>query len=194
MLENGDGEVLTGQCLAVLRSYYHLADRVFDFANVAGPWALCKELQDIGINSSDVFFQCLIVRVYKVLRERGDVLGAITQGRDFEGQCAETLLKCLEKLVGWIGVFQWRGDGDDEAKIDGNGACFAESLGLSFFERIDQLIAVHWRQLAQILEKECAFVGVFDLTGLTLGGIGENAGAMAEECTLECGLFVLCEG
>jgi hypothetical protein len=72
-------------------------------------------------------------------RKRKDVLTALAQWRDFQGDDVQAVVKIFAEMAGGNGLFQMRVGGGDEANVHLDGAGAAETHEGAFFENAQEL-------------------------------------------------------
>ena len=178
-----DGEVLGLDLIAVAHDEGALHD-VPQLADVAGP----AVLQEDGLGPGGEGLLVLVGVVQLVddgPGELGDVALALAQGRDPDGEDAQTVEEVLAEGALGDAALQIAVRGGDDAGVDLDGAAAADAGDLPLLEDAQELGLGGEGQLADLVEEDGALVGDLEETGLALAvGPGEGAALVAEQLAL----------
>lgn len=160
-------------------------DKVFQFADVAGPAPVDQGAHGFGWNLVDDAAHFFGVLAGEVTGEKRDVVGAIAKGRGGDGEDLEAVVEiAAEEFVahhfGEVSI-----GGGDQTDIDGDGANATEAFERFFLEGTEKLGLEVERDVADFIEEEGAAVGHFEASDLLGKRAGEGATFVAEEFAFE---------
>ena len=164
---------------------YAALDGVVEFADVAGPAMVLHGLEGAGVKPGDGLAVALDMLLEEMLGEERDVLAALAQWRQVDGNGVETEKQILAEfsggdLGGHVGV-----RGRDEADIDAVGPGRADAFVFAGLERAQNLRLLAERNVADLVHEQRAAVRELEAAGPVAFGIGEGAAHVAEEFALE---------
>lgn len=163
----------------------HALDEIFQLAHVARPVVLLQKCQKPGAEGK----RLSVLRAepgQKLVGQGEDILLALAQGRDVDADHVEPVEKVRAEqsplhLLLQIAV---GGHQQPEVQLDLPGA--GQALDGLFLNELQKLGLDMGRQLADLIEKQCAVVGKLDLADLAAGGCaGESALFIAEQLRLD---------
>ena len=137
--------------------------RVLELAHVARPRVGLERLDQRGLDLDGAHAVAIGVRAHERVHERLDVLGALAQRRNADGNDVEPIEQVFAEstglgLGGEIAVRR-----DDEADVDVLGAA-ADGLHLAGLDDAQDLRLHRQRQLADLVDEERALVGLLEVT------------------------------
>ena len=160
-------------------------DKVFEFADVAGPVPVDQSAQGFRGDLIDGAAHFLGVFAGEVAGEDGDVVGPVSErgrgdGEDFEAVVEITPEELVAHHFGEVPI-----GGGDEANVDGNGANAAEAFEGFLLQGAEELGLEIERDVADFVEEQGSAVGHFEAADFLGEGAGEGAAFVAEEFTFE---------
>ncbi len=156
-------------------------DDVFQFADIAGPGVGLEAGEGGGGEVGDGALEIDGVFAGEVLGEQGDVLAAVAEGWEVEGEDVEAVEEVGAEAVGAAGFVEVGVGGGDDADIGLAGFLGAEAAELLFLEEAEEFDLGGQGEAVDFVEEEGAGLGQFDEAGAAAGGAGEGAGFVAEE-------------
>src|SRR5262249_26039955 len=133
----------------------------------------------------DVGAEAGVVAGDEVVDEEGDVLAALAEGRDHDGEDVDAVEKVLPEAAGLgLGVEVAVGGGED-ADVDLDVAGVTQATEGLRLEEAEELDLEGEGELADLVEEEGAVVGLLEEPGAVDHGVGEGALLVAEELALQ---------
>ena len=163
-------------------------DDVAELADVAGP-VVGLELVDGGVGDFDAGAAVLLAELgEEFAREERDVLFAVAQGRDVEGDDVEAVEEVFAEVAAGDLLFEVFVGGGDDADVDVRGCGGADGVEALLVESAEDFGLGLEAHVADFVEEERAAVGAFEgaaLFGGLVGAAGAGAVAIAEELGLD---------
>lgn len=117
----------------------------------------------------------------EVLGEEGDILAAVAEWGEVEGEDVEAVEEVGAEAVGAAGFVEVGIGGGDDADIGLAGFLGAEAAELLFLEEAEEFDLGWEGEAVDFVEEEGAGFGEFDEAGAAGGGAGKGTGFMAEQ-------------
>ena len=121
----------------------------------------------------------------EVAHQKRDVAGPLAQGGQGQGHHLQAIVEVLAELPLAHGGFQVAVGGRDDAHVHGNDLPPAQTLDVFFLQQPQQLGLDGHGHVADLVEKDRAVVGLFDLAHLAAGRAGEGSFFVAEQLGFE---------
>ena len=160
-------------------------DDVAQFADVAGP-GVAPQFGD-GFVRKELFFPAVLPGdlTGEVGDEIGKILRALPQRRQDQGKNIDAVEQIAAKLVSFDEVFKVAVRGNEHSDVDLDGLVCADALDFAFFEDAEELGLHGDGHVANLIEKEGAAFGLFELADVTRGRARERAFFVSEELRLD---------
>jgi hypothetical protein len=164
------------------RALHHVAQ----LADVAGPRVRLEERERRGREERDVVALRLLASVVdEGRREALDLVHALAQRRDGDGDAVEAKIEVLpEAAIGDL-LFEIAVRRGDEADVDRLRLQAADALHLAILDHAEELGLRALRHLAELVEEHGAAVRRLEEAGLGDDGARESAALVAEQLALE---------
>ena len=120
-----------------------------------------------------------------VFDKRFDVFGAVAERRDHDAGDVQAVIEILAEPAGGNFLRKVTVRGRDDARIGVQGLSPPQAFELVLLNDTQDLDLGRQRQLADFIEKNSAFGGAFETTGLLALGASECATLVAEELALD---------
>src|SRR3989454_7923637 len=168
-----------------LREDHGPLDEVGKLAHVPGPRIPAEGVERLARDHLDVSVHRAGEALHEETDQRGDVLGSLPQRRDVDGEDVQAIVEVVAEallLDQPSEVAVRRGDQTD-VDLDRPGA--ADTLERLLLEDPEELRLERERDLAHLVEEECAAMGHLEASDLLRDGPGERAPLVAEELALQ---------
>ena len=142
-------------------------------------------LQGGGVQRRDFQTGAFAGQDREVPEQLQDVLGMLAQWRQIQRDHVQAVVEVFAKLAGAGRFAQIPLGGGDDADIDGAWRIAAEPLDAALLQHPQQLDLQRHRHRFDLIEKQGAAVGVFQLADAALAGTGEGTFLMAEQFRLD---------
>src|SRR5438105_1036942 len=140
------------------------------------PLALCRQPQ-LALRPAQLRGECA--------RERDDVLGPLSQGRNLDGEDCHPVEQVLAEAPLGNRLAQVAMRGGDDAQVDGHRRGAAEPLHLVLLEDAEKLRLELERQLADLVEEQGPALGLLEAADAARGRPREGAFLCPEQLALE---------
>ena len=169
----------------VIGQYDGTFENVLQFADIPGPSVIAQASHGFLADSLDAFADAHGELVDQEMDEQRDVLLAIPQRRQMDGEDVETIVQVLAERLLADRLEQVAVGGRDDADIDLDRLLAADALELALLEDAEQLGLRVGRQLADLVEEDGAAVGQLEAADAPGDGAGEGAFLVAEQLALD---------
>ena len=159
--------------------------RVAKFADVAGPGRFFQAFHGFGADAEAGLLVARGVVVEEVLREKGDVAGALAEGRQFDFHGADAVVEVAAEASVLDGALEVAVGGGDDADVGVGLALGADGVENAAFEDAEEAGLILRGELADFIEEEGALVGQREAAEAFLVGGGESAFFVAEHLAFE---------
>src|SRR5262249_47601904 len=160
-------------------------DDVLQLPDVAGPGVLHQGVHGLGRNGLDLPAHSPGDLVREMADEPGDVVAALAQGGQAEGEHVEAVIEVAAELAIGDHRRQVAVSGRHQADIDSNGPGAAEALELLLLQDAEQLGLQLRGDVADLVEEQRPLVGQLEAADLLGDGAGEGALLVAEQLALQ---------
>ena len=160
-------------------------DEVFEFANIARPIPPSERLHNVRRNRFDLSIHAAGVLSDEVADEQRNVLAALPQRRDRDGENSQAVVEVAAKLAVGNHLFQVAIRGRDEAHVDRNRARAAQPFEFFFLQSAQELGLKFGRKVAHFVEKQSALMSQFQPSDFLGDRTGKGASFMAKQLAFE---------
>src|SRR5581483_10040158 len=121
----------------------------------------------------------------KIVHQRGDVVAALTQGRQHNGKDINSVIQALAKRAVLHRLLQIAMGGDDYANVNLDRPIAADPFHFTVLQHAQQLGLHHDGHVTDLVKKQRSAVGLFEFAQVTGGRAGERSFLMAEQFRLD---------
>ena len=135
---------------------------------------------------SELLARTLAAQLFEeVICQRGEVLHALAQGRDFDGKDGQPVKQVEAKVPLGGSAFQRLVGGCDQAHIDARDGVVADALQLARLQKPKHFGLHGDRHLANLVQQQGPAVGHFDPAEARLHGSGKRSAGVAKQLRFE---------
>src|SRR5207248_10319083 len=116
----------------------------------------------------------------KVRDEQGNILPAVTQAGELNGDDVEAVEKVFAKSTLFDPVFKRLVGGGHDAHINKNGSVVADAADLALLQYPQETTLEHCGHRADFIKKDGAAIGLLEETLFVVDSAGKGASAMAK--------------
>ncbi len=164
-----------------------LADDVGELPDVAGPGLGLEELDGLGCEGGLTDAEFAGESEAEMVGEGGDVLGALAEGWEGDGELAESIEEVFAEETFGEHLFEVAMGGGEDADIDGEDLVAADAGDDAFLEDAKELGLGGKGEVADLVEENGAALGLFESADAACDGAGEGAAFVSEEFGFEEG-------
>ena len=171
--------------LTLVRANDGSLNDILQFTHVAGPVVGLKLFHVRRRQTRGVHAEFAGGLLEKMLRQLRNVLSAVAQRRQFDGEDAQAIVEVLAEATCLYLVGEGAIRRGDDAHVHGAGAFLADFLELAFLQDAQQLALEFQRHFADFIQKQRAAIGEFKAAHAVLYCARKRATDVAEELTLK---------
>jgi len=160
-------------------------DIILQLADIAGPVITFEELKAVGVEAFQGDFYFAADLSQEEVGEFGDVLGALAEGRDEEGNDVEAVVEVFAESAGGDTVGEGAVGGGDDLGAGADGAVSSDAGEFFFLDDPEEFDLGIGGEFGDLIEEEDAFAGKFEFAFAAFLGTGEGAFFVAEEFGFE---------
>ncbi len=154
---------------------------VFQLADIARPVVARDQRHGFRPDAANgAAFLCRETR-QKPPGEIGDIIAALAQGRDGDGEDVEAIVEVFAEAALLHKFDQVLVGGGDDADIDLDGFLATDGIDLAFLDGAQQLYLCIERQFADLIQEQRAVIGLDEFADVAVHRAGEGAFLVAKE-------------
>src|ERR1051326_2855583 len=160
-------------------------NEVFEFPNVAWPSIVHERPHRLRRNPLDLFAYLARVLLGEVSSKYRNILRVIAQGRSRDRKYLEAVVEVASKKLVAHHLGQVAVGGGDEPDVNGNGPGPSQPLERLLLQRPEQFGLQIERNIANLIQKQCASVRHLEAAQFLSQGAGECSFFVAEQLAFE---------